>query len=238
MIKAISSKNNERVKFACSLKESKNRKQHKMFLAETFKSLKMALASNSVVEVFTLSYLDIPEEIPQNLVSEDVLKKLSSNVNPEGVVFIAKMNECKVTNPNKVLYLDKISDPGNMGTLIRTALAFNYDLVVTSPDCVSIYNEKVVNSTKGVIFVLPIREGKLSEFKDTHQILVTNLSKKAVDFNTVKVVEKFVLVLGNESHGVSKENLKLASEEIIIPISNIDSLNVAVAGGILMNRIH
>lgn len=238
MIKAITSKNNERVKFAYSLKESKNRKKYQMFLAETFKSLKMALNNGVVVEVFTLSYLDLPEEIPQNLVSEDVLKKLSSNVNPEGVVFIARMQEVEVKDPYKVLYLDNISDPGNMGTLIRTALAFSYDLVVTSETCVSIYNEKVINSSKGAIFEIPVKQGKLSEYKSSHEILVTNLSKTAVDFASIEVPNKFVLVLGNESHGVSKENIKLASKEIIIPIKNIDSLNVAVAGGILMNKIH
>lgn len=238
MIKAISSKNNERVKFACSLKDNKYRKIHKMFLAETFKSLQMALSTNSVVEVFTLNYLDIPEEIPQNLVSEEVLKKLSSNVNPEGIVFIAKMQESVIKDPHKILYLDNISDPGNMGTLIRTALAFSYDLVAVSENSVSIYNEKVVNSSKGAIFAIPVVTAKLSDYKSTHQILVTNLSKNAIDFEKVKVEDKFVLVLGNESHGVSKEVSKLASQEIIIPIKNIDSLNVAVAGGILMNKIH
>ena len=238
MIKVITSKNNERVKFAFSLKENKNRKKYHMFLAETFKSLQMAIKNNLVVEIFALEYVDAPGEIPQNLVSEDVLKKLSSNVNPEGVVFIAKMMDYQVNNPSKVLYLDDISDPGNMGTLIRTALAFDYDLVVTSENSVSIYNEKVINSSKGAIFEIPVITGKLKDFADTHQILVTNLSKKAVDFNQIEIPEKFVLVLGNESRGVSKETLKLASQEIIIPIKNIDSLNVAIAGGILMNKIH
>lgn len=238
MIKAITSKNNERVKFACSLKENKNRKIHKMFLAETFKSLKMALENNLVVEIFSTEYVDAPSEIPQNLVNEEVLKKLSSNVNPEGVVFIAKMPEYEVNNPNKVLYLDDISDPGNMGTLIRTALAFDYDLVVTSENSVSIYNEKVINSSKGAIFQIPVIVGKLKDYVETHQILVTNLSKNAIDFNEIEIPNKFVLVLGNESHGVSKEIIKLATQEIIIPIKNIDSLNVAIAGGILMNKIH
>ena len=238
MIKAITSKNNERVKFAASLKESKNRKKHGMFLAETKKSLEMALKNHVVSEVFSTDYVELPDDVPLNLVSEDVLKKLSSNVNPEGVVFIAKIEECKVNNPHKILYLDGISDPGNMGTLLRTALAFNYDLVVVSENSVSIYNEKVINSSKGAIFEIPVKEGKLKEFKGTHQILVTNLSKKAVDFNSIEVKEDFVLVLGNESHGVSKECLTLADLEIIIPIKNIDSLNVAVAGGILMNKIH
>lgn len=238
MLKVITSRNNERVKFACSLKENSNRKKYGMFLAETFKSLEMAIANNSVVEIFALQYLDIPESIPQNIVSEDVLKKISSNVNPEGVVFIAKMQENKVNNPNKVLYLDEINDPGNMGTLLRTALAFDYDLVITSENCVSIYNEKVVNASKGAIFQIPVIKDKLKNYKGSHHILVTNLSKNAIPLDEVKVPEKFVLILGNESHGVSKDIRLLADQEIIIPIKNIDSLNVAVAGGILMNKIH
>lgn len=238
MIKAITSKNNERVKFAYSLKETKNRKKYGMFLAETKKSLEMALKNNVVVEVFSTEYVELSDNIPLNLVSEEILKKLSSNVSPEGVVFIAKIEECKIKDPHKVLFLDDISDPGNMGTLLRTALAFNYDLVAVSENSVSIYNEKVINSSKGAIFEIPIKTCKLKEFKGMHQILVTNLSKNAIDFSKVEVKENFVLVLGNESHGVSKESLALADQEIIIPIQNIDSLNVAVAGGILMNKIH
>lgn len=238
MLKVITSRNNERVKFAYSLKENNNRKKYQMFLAETFKSLEMAIKNESVVEVFTLKYLDIPENIPQNIVSEEVLKKLSSNVNPEGVVFIAKMKESKVIDPHKILYLDEINDPGNMGTLLRTALAFDYDLVVTSENSVSIYNEKVVNSSKGAIFQIPVIKGKLKDYKNSHQIIVSNLSKSAVSIEDIKVPEKFVLVLGNEAHGISKDTRNLADLEVIIPIKNIDSLNVAVAGGILMNKIH
>ena len=238
MIKVITSKNNERVKFAYSLKENKNRKIHQMFLAETFKSLQMALANNMVVEIFATEYVDAPSEIPQNLVSEEVLKKLSSNVNPEGVVFIAKMRQYEVSNPNKILYLDNISDPGNMGTLIRTALAFSYDLIVTSDKCVSIYNEKVINSSKGAIFSMPIKRGKLSDYKSTHKIIVSTLSDKSISVDEVKVPNDFVLVLGNESRGVNKENISLSDIQVKIPISNIDSLNVSVAAGILMNKIH
>ena len=146
MIRVITSKDNGRIKFAASLKEKKYREMHKMFLAETKKTLEMALKKNLVSEVFTTEFLDIPEEIMQNIVPEDLIKKLSNNVNPDGVVFIAKMLEDEVNNPKKILYLDEINDPGNMGTLIRTALAFSYDLIVLSDNCVSIYNEKVVNS--------------------------------------------------------------------------------------------
>ena len=238
MIKAITSKDNPRVKFAYSLKESKNRKKEKLFLAETFKSLEMAIAHQKVVEVFALEYVDLPENIPLNIVSEEVLKKLSSNVNPEGVVFIAKMDEEEVKGANKILYLDEINDPGNLGTLIRTALAFSYDLVIVSENSVSPYNEKVVNSSKGAIFAIPVRKGKLSDYKGTHQIIVSALSNKAKNLDDIEAIDKFVLVLGNESRGVSSSTLRLADLEVKIPIANIDSLNVAVAGGILMNKIH
>ncbi len=236
MIKAITSKDNSRVKFALSLKENKYRKANKMFLAETFKSLEMALANHQVVEVFATEWLELPEEVQLNLVSEEILKKLSSNVNPEGVVFICKMNEYQ-GNYDKVLFLDHIQDPGNMGTLIRTALAFSYDAVVVSKESVSIYNEKVINSTKGAIFAIPVFEEELKNFKGSHQIIVSTLSDKSIPLDEVKHDDKFVLVLGSESHGVSKETLKLSDIQVKIPIANIDSLNVAVAGGILMNKI-
>jgi TrmH family RNA methyltransferase len=238
MIKAITSKDNGRIKFASSLKEKKYREENKMFLAETKKALEMALKANRVSEVFTTEYLDIPEEIPQYLVSEELLKRISNNVNPEGAVFIAKMDDSEVKTANKILFLDEITDPGNMGTLIRTALAFSYDLVIVSDNCVSIYNEKVVNSSKGAIFNIPVRKGKLSKYKGSHQIIVSMLSKKAINLDEIEVKDKFVLVLGNESRGVSSETRQLADIEVIIPINNIDSLNVAVAGGILMNKIH
>lgn len=238
MIKAITSKDNKRVKFALSLKENKFRKENKMFLAETFKALEMALKANAVVETFSLEWLNIDENIQQNLVSEDILRKLSNNVNPEGVVFIAKENETVPGDANKVLFLDHISDPGNMGTLIRTALAFDYDLIVASDDCVSFYNEKVVNSTKGAIFNIPLIKGKLSDYKKGYKIIVSTLDKESIDLESVIVPEKFVLVVGNESHGVTEDTIKISDIKVKISIKNIDSLNVAVAGGILMNKIH
>lgn len=238
MINVITSKENKKVKFALSLKENKYRKLNKMFLAETSKSLEMAIKHNMVVETFSTSWLDIPEEIPQNIVSEEILKKLSSNVTPEGVVFIAKENEIKPLKEDKILYLDHISDPGNMGTIIRTALAFDYDLIVVSENSVSIYNEKVVNSSKGAIFAIPIVIGDLTPYLNSHQIIVSLLSEDSISLDELKVESKFVLVLGNESHGVKREAKRSATVKVKISIKNIDSLNVAVAGGILMNRIH
>ena len=237
MIKAITSKDNQRVKYALSLKDSKTRKELGEFLAESFKTLEMALKANLVKEVFSLKWLDLPEEVNQNLVSEDILKKLSSSKNPEGVVFIGKMKEKEDKEYKKILYLDEINDPGNLGTLIRTALAFDYDAVITSKNSVSIYNEKTIAASKGAIFMIDCFVDDLANYKKTHKVIVTALDKDSISLDEIKAPDKFVLVLGNEAHGVSKENIKLADYKVIIPISNIDSLNVAIAGGILMNKL-
>jgi len=236
MIKAITSKENQKIKYACSLKENKYRKEFHQFLGETKKSLEMAISSNLVTDVFTLEYLHIDENINQFLVSEDVLKKISSDVNPE-VVFIANIPTFENKDFNKILYLDHINDPGNMGTLIRTALAFNFDAVVVSEGSVAIYNEKVISATKGAIYKIPVFVDNLSNYKSNHQIIVSSLSNDSQDIEEIKPQSSFVLVLGNEAHGVSNETIALADIIVKIPISGIDSLNVSIAGGILIYKL-
>ena len=237
MIKVITSKDNQRVKYALSLKDSKTRKENKEFLAESFKTLEMALKANLVKEVFTLEWLDLPENVIQNLVSEDILKKLSSSKNPEGVVFIAKQKEKSKKEYKRILYLDEINDPGNLGTLIRTALAFSYDAVITSKNSVDIYNEKTIAASKGAIFMIDCFTDELRNYKNDYAIIVTTLDKDSISLDELETPQSFVLVLGNEARGVSKESIELADKKVIIPIANIDSLNVAIAGGILMNKL-
>mgnify|MGYP003309195658 CR=1 FL=1 len=136
---------------------------------------------------------------------------------------------------NKVLFLDEISDPGNLGTLLRTALAFGYKDVILNGGC-SQYNEKVLQATQGAIFKLNIVNNlDLKELKD-YEILATEI-KGSTELSQVKVSDKFVLVLGNEAHGVSQKILSLASKRIRIDINDIESLNVAIAGAIAMYKL-
>lgn len=237
MIKVITSKDNARVKYAISLRDNKNKVKYQQFLGESLKSLELAIKAGLVKEVFTYSHLDIDENISQYLVSEEVMKKLSCSVNPEGVVFIADIKESIPEKLNKVLYLDHINDPGNMGTMIRTALAFNFDAVVVSKDSVSIYNEKVLAACKGANYLIPIFHQELSSFTRTHNIISSCLDNKAVELDALEVPAKFVLVMGNEAHGISSEVRKLSNTFVKIKIDNIDSLNVSVAAGILMHHL-
>lgn len=233
MINTILSKNNAKIKYACSLKEKKYRLIHRQFLVESKKALELALKAGVVSDVFTLERMDLPDNINQYIVSEEVLKKISYSVNPE-LVFIANELHLVPKDEKRILYLDNINDPGNLGTIIRTALAFDFSLVGVSKDTVSIYNEKVIASSKGAIFLIPIIEMDLKDYKNKNTIIVTTLSDDSISLFNAQKYDKFVLVLGNESHGVSEASLSLSDVKVKIDISNIDSLNVAVAGGIAM----
>lgn len=238
MIKYITSKDNNKIKHAASLKDSKYRKEYKEFLAEGKKSLEMALKVGCIKEIFTISPLEnLPEDLTQYVVSSDLLKKISSNVSPEGIAFVCNMVERKPKRMNKVVYLDKVNDPGNIGTIIRTALAFDYDAVILSEGCCDCYNEKVVSATKGALFSLPILHGDLAQFKEGRKVIVSALNDKAIDLKDLKTPESFILVVGNEANGVSKETLQQANIITKISIQNIDSLNVGVAAGIFMNHL-
>ena len=237
MIKVITSKDNQKIKYACSLKENKYRELNHEFLGESKKSLEMALKAHLVKEIFTYELLPIEEDIPQYLVNEEVMKKLSTSINPEGVVFVAKYPEFKKDNLNKILYLEEVNDPGNLGTMIRTALAFNFDAVVTSKNSVSIYNEKVLAASKGANYLIPVFSSELSDIKNDHVVIASALSDNAINLDELPIYEKFILIMGNEAHGISKKTLEKSDVIVKIKISNIDSLNVAVAAGILMQKL-
>ena len=235
MINQINSKTNSKIKYLVSLKDSKTRKEAKQFLAEGYKILEMALEANRVKEIYSLEEIkDIPDEIPQYIVTKEIMDKISSVKTPEGVVFLCDIIENKSNKNDKIIYLDHVSDPGNAGTIIRTALSFGYDAVVFSNDSVDIYNEKVVASSKGSIFKIPTYKEDLSTIKKGHQIIASTLSTRSVSLEEAKATKPFVLVLGNESHGISKEVEEMSDLLVKIPMENMDSLNVSIAAGILM----
>ena len=238
MIHEITSRSNPLIKEIAKLKDKRERDAQGLLLLEGEKMLEMALKSHLVTMVFTLKKRKLPEEVTQYIVNESVLDKLKQSVNPQDVIFVAKKPSSPLNKTDKVLYLDAIQDPGNLGTLLRTALAFSYDLVVLSKDSADPYSFKSVSASKGAIFSLNVVYDDLTHFKDTHDIIVSTLSDDSVDLEELKYKTPFVLVLGNEGHGVSRETLNLASQKVKISISGIESLNVAVAGAILLYKIH
>lgn len=234
----ITSKNNQKIKDAASLRVKKYRQEKGLFLMEGLKNLEMALRFGKVKEIYTcigLPKLKKPD-IEVYKVNDEIIRKLAYSENPEGVVFVCEYVKPLKTRDsyNKIIYLDHISDPGNLGTIIRTAVAFNYDAVILSEGSVDLYNEKVLAATKGAIFVIDILTDNIRNYDVP--IIVSTLNDKSEPLHKFGKLSEFILVLGNESHGVSKEICDIADQFVKIEMSdNIDSLNVAVAAGILMN---
>lgn len=242
MIINISSKQNTKIKeIGRLISDNSYRKERKEFVIEGFHLLEMALEDKLVKAVFSLEPIkNIDEKITNYIVSEDILKKISTQKNPQGVVAICSMRKEKEISHNNVLYLDEVSDPGNLGTLLRTALAFSFKDVILSKGSVSLYNEKTISSSQGAIFRLNIISGdeqNLINLKEKgYKILATEI-KGSVELKNIKKSDKQVLILGNEAHGVNEKILNLADERVRIDINEIESLNVAICGAIMMHYL-
>ena len=231
MIYKIESRQNQKIKDLVKLSNLKFSKEQKLFKIEGFHALEMAKESGALVSVFATK--DIKGlKVPQYIVSESIMETISSAKTPQGVVCVCKYKEEKPLTSDKVLLLDNISDPGNIGTLLRTALAFGYNDVILRGGC-SLYNEKVLQSTQGAVFKLNVISSFNEELLKGYNVIATEI-KGSVDLSTLANVGKHVLILGNEAHGVSKELLDISDVRVRINIQNIESLNVAVAGAIAM----
>lgn len=238
MIKEIKSLDNKIVKYTLKLKENKYQKEEKKYIIETYHLLEMSL--KDLEYVFSLSPLELPENITQYIVTEDILKKLSSNKSFSKVIGVVKMNEKPLDYSCDILYLDNLQDPGNIGTILRTSLAFSYFNIGLSLNTCSIYNSKVIQSAQGALFNLNFERFEIERLKELqkegYKILVTTLSNDSIFINEFKrkVNEKLIIVVGNEGNGVRKEIIDIADYKIKIDISNIDSLNVGIATGITL----
>ena len=234
MIQKIESRQNQRIKDLVKLSLPKYSKELKLFKIEGFHALEMAKKSGTLLSVFTTE--EIPDlHVPQYLVSRDIMESISCSQSPQGVICVCSYIHEEPIKNDKVLLLDNIQDPGNLGTLLRTALAFGYTDIILRGGC-SQYNEKVLQSTQGAIFKLNIVPFTDEDQLEGYEIIATEI-KGSVDLSTVGKIKKHILVLGNEAHGVSKEFLEIADKRVRIDINEIESLNVAIAGAIAMYQL-
>lgn len=234
--KIIDSSSNKTYKKYLSLRKGDN--ENSLFLVEGIDLVKEAFKRNCLVELLTykddenLSMFNVPVTIlKQGLFRElatfkslpvviGVCRKALSNINEAG---------------DSVIYLDCVQDPGNVGTIIRSALSFSYSSIIFSSDSVSPYNSKLIQSSKGAFFHLPIIKSDLYIFKEKgYNIYATTLDGED-EKKYASLSSPFVLVFGNEGRGVRKEYQDI-STKLKIEMSNIDSLNVAVCASIFMYR--
>ena len=239
----ITSKANSVVKNAKKLHQKKYRKS--AYLIEGWHLFEEAVQAGVTIEkIFALeSYRDQLAAFPQTVwVSEDILLDLADSQTPQGIVAVVQKEEVGQVDfsQGKFLFLEDVQDPGNVGTIIRTADAAGFTGVIVSDKSADIYSLKTLRSMQGSHFHLPIyrmaSQALLEEAKEAGiPVLATTLSKDSVDYRELPPIENFVLVMGNEGQGISPLMAESADQLVHISMKGqAESLNVAVAAGILI----
>lgn len=226
----IESVNNERIKEYSKLNSKKYRDESGLFIVEGEHLVEEALKKCVPVDIFSL-------DDSHTMVSEAVMRKLSNLNTPPNVLAVVKKPEEAPISGN-ILVLDGIQDPGNLGTIIRSAVAFGIDTIITSEDTVDYLNTKVLRASEGMVFNINIVEKDLNEvlpkLKSTHKLYTTNVVNGS-DVSKIDIVKPYVIVMGNEGNGVKKETSELCDEAIYIPMNDkCESLNVGIATSIIL----
>ena len=253
-MQVISSKDNELVKHIKKLKEKKYRDESNEYIVEGVKLIEEAVKENAkikkivVCEDTTRTY-----EIPTNVmleiakyeciyVTEKIFAAITQVTNPQGIMAIIEKNDKNKEidfTQDIIVALDDVQDPGNLGTILRTVDSIGLNQIIVSKGTADAFNAKVVRSTMGAIFRINIIEvddlkQSIKEMKKHHfKLMVTSLQTENsiydIDFN------KKIIVIGNESNGVSQEIQDMADEKAKIPmLGKTESLNASVAAGIVM----
>ena len=237
----ITSINNQTIKELDKLKQKKYRDSEQKFLIEGEHLVEEAEKSGVLEKIILLENSEYPSKLEKIYVSKNVMKKLSSLDTPPNIIGVCKMLSRKELG-KKVLLLDDIQDPGNLGTIIRSSVAFNVDSIVMSLNTVDLYNPKVIRSTQGMIF-------KINLIKDDLERVIEKLKSKNIPIYTTNVnggenikninsTDSYGLIMGNEGNGVKDEISTLADRKIYIPMnSKVESLNVSVAASILLYEL-
>lgn len=239
----ITSVDNDKIKKYVALKIKKNRSIEKLFLVEGMHLCMEANKSGILEDVLLLKNNELEFNYDKEItyVTENVMKKLSSLTNIPNVIGVCKLIENCEIKGDRLLLLDDISDPGNLGTIIRSAKAFGINTIILSPNSVDIYNDKVLRSTQGMLFHMNILYGDLSKViidlkQKGYHILGTDVNSGS-DVRLVKY-SKLALVMGNEGKGVSEKVKKLVDDNLYIKMNkDCESLNVAVATSILLYEL-
>lgn len=233
----ITSVNNPKIKEIKKLKNSKYSKEQKLFLIEGEHLVKEAFKLNLLK--LTISLDDVSYNVPNLIVNKSVLESLSSINSTPNIIGVCKYIDENKPLGNRILILDNIQDPGNLGTIIRSSVAFNFTSVVLSLDTVSKYNNKVIRSTQGMLFNTNVIscdiKSLIKKLKDEDYMIYATDVVGGVNVKDIKKPSKFAIVMGNEGSGVSSDIKDLADCNLYIKMNkDCESLNVAVASSILM----
>lgn len=235
----LTSTSNDKVKFWQKLNQKKYRDEEKLFLVEDEHLVNEALKKGVVKEIITLNK-DDSYDVPTYYVTEKILGLISSQVTGAKVIAVCNHLETREVQGN-IMVLDKLQDPGNLGTIIRSAVAFNFDSIILSDDSVDLYNPKVVRASEGMLFHINIIRTNLIEFLNKLPKEYTKITTDVNGGKNIKDVKfnKCAIVIGNEGSGVSNVVSNLCDEKVYINMNdNCESLNASVTASILMYEVN
>lgn len=254
----IKSKENSKIKFVRSLSTKKGRDEHNAFIVEGIKFVSEAIKENAHIMYLILSEKAIDKTEIKELLSmaddagveiivceDNIFNSAADTINSQGAIAVIKKKIAKqrIEDYRFVIFCDRIQDPGNLGTIIRTADAFGPAAVFLNKGCVDAYNSKVVRASAGAIFRANLFQSELDEetldflINSGYSIISTVVDSK-YSFDSIEDSERICVVIGNEGQGVSREIVNKSHKTITIKMSGrAESLNASIAAGICIYEI-
>lgn len=248
----IQSKDNKLIKEIKKLKERKYRDSYEKFFIEGFRFVEEAFKAQAKFQCLIVaqgqeekykSFLETVTLKEKYIVKDNLFRELCSTENPQGMAaVISKPQNDYSFSEGLIVLTDKVQDPGNMGTIIRTAHAVGARAVLYSSGTVDPYNEKTLRSTMGSIFYIPVIEDKGLEFtsklkKEGYKLVASSLEAED-NFFDVKYGKKTIIAVGNEGNGISNEVEAMADTKVRIPMpGGAESLNVSVAASVMVYEV-
>ena len=236
----ITSTQNERIKELNKLNEKKYRDESNLFLVEGDHLVNEAYKTNQLIEILVTPEYKDNIDIKTTYISDDVMKKLSMLKSPTNIIGICKKFK-PLSYGKRLILLDNIQDPGNLGTIIRSAASFNFDTVILGDTTVDLYNDKVIRASEGMLFNVDVIRCNLNnlinELKENNYTIYTTDVNGGNIISEVEFKDKFAIIIGSEGAGVGNIR-ELADEKIYIPMNKkCESLNASVAASIIMYEV-
>lgn len=245
-MKEITSVKNKTICEVKKLKQKKYRVETETFLTEGYRNVCDSIEKAVPEMVFLEAHFEYPVPPCENtyLVTKEVMKELSDTDTSQGIAAVFRIPKEREVTSKRVLLLNGVSDPGNMGTILRTALAAGFSDIILDEKCADVYSPKVIRSAMSAVFSLnlirkKILEDSVLELKQKGYLVgAAALSEDAISLYETDFSEKTALLFGSEANGIAPELLALSNVNYIIPMAKeIESLNVAVAAGISMYEL-
>lgn len=233
---------NDKIKNIKKLNQKKYRDKENLFIVEGEHLVLEAYKKGMIKELILEQDEILPIDVDTIYVTNDIINYISELETPQNIMAVCKKIEENEQLGNKILILDQIQDPGNLGTIIRSAVAFNIDTIILGNDTVDLYNSKVVRASQGLMFHLNIIKRDLKEIipklkENNYKIMGTKVTH-GNSLKTIAKSEKFAIIMGNEGNGVQEEILDMCDEYIYIDMNEkCESLNVGVATSIILYEL-